>query len=932
MGRIRSLTVGVLGVSAILASSSASAEPTPRDLLCGRKSGKKPSMVLRPAVFPHDATLAEVPASSRAIETVTDGPTGAGLLRMLGPHAASVLAPATGLVGALVHLPRGVSAESLGLLPASPGLGRLRAPAATVDAFALAHPELRLEIGPPLYPLMDRVRELTHTTQAHARGTAGATGKGVFIGVADTGIDVLHHEFRDANGKSRIRWLLDLSMEPVGRHPELERRFAVEDKNHGLHGAVFSNEDLDELIADVESGCCAELDAQGFFVKQCAPTDDKGHGTHVTGIAAGSGDRGPKIAANGQPLSQIYGGVAPEADIVFVRISRPDHDGMENDDFVLGAQFLFDRADAEHRPMVANFSLGSDYGPHDGTTAWEREVASHVGPDKPGHAIVVAAGNSGSVAQFSKHQTVRVSGSTVRVPLHANGTPFSTFSGSVKIWVAEHPGSDLRIGLEAPGDQVWITPVPYGKQRGRIDQNGKKTISHSGVIHGASAYVDGGNPIPPDSRGAVVLWKGDEWPWGRYDVVLEGTGTVDLYVDGTEAGGGVSFPGAVRESTVNLPATHPALIAVGSTVNRTQWTSIDGQELKGSHALFDDVGGRQLDNGGDENVPTRRPLFEGEVSEYSSAGPTVTGVQKPEIAAPGENVISAMSRSAVGAFTGGLCPSFNPGGGRGPHPRPHRLASGTDNRCRQIDPTHGLNSGTSMASPVVAGVVALLLERDPTLTQEQIKAVLQAGAHRFRGPAPFDDQSGPGEVDAVGALDALEQMRNPALALPSLADSWLTLSSSYVLADGTRPITAILELRTTGAVPADAFGVGRITPVVLVDGVPTAPLPAVQRRAPGVYVFSWTPPPGLGGRRATLGATFDGQPIVAPKELPIASDPWVARYPSHATGNTCSVRAVGRSEDGDVFASMARAWLGVALVGAVGAARASRRRRRPHGA
>ena len=104
-----------------------------------------------------------------------------------------------------------------------------------------------------------------------------------------------------------------------------------------------------------------------------------------------------------------------------------------------------------------------------------------------------------------------------------------------------------------------------------------------------------------------------------------------------------------------------------------------------------------------------------------------------------------------------------------------------------------------MSSPVVAGVVALLLQKDPTLTQDKILALLQAGAHRFRGVAPFDDQSGPGEVDAMGALDALEQMRNPELQLPAAAQSWLTLSSDYVPADGSTAVTAIVELRTGDA-------------------------------------------------------------------------------------------------------------------------------------
>lgn len=84
----------------------------------------------------------------------------------------------------------------------------------------------------------------------------------------------------------------------------------------------------------------------------------------------------------------------------------------------------------------------------------------------------------------------------------------------------------------------------------------------------------------------------------------------------------------------------------------------------------------------------------------------------------------------------------------------------------------------------------LLLQKDPTLTQDKIVALLQAGAHRFRGDAPYLHQSGPGEVDAVGTLDALEQMNRPELQLPSHNKSWLTLSWYCPMVDGSTTMTA----------------------------------------------------------------------------------------------------------------------------------------------
>lgn len=782
---------------------------------------------------------------------------GAALVHMLGARAAEALAPNTGLVGALVALPRGKSAADYGLDEVVPGIGRLRAPPARIEEFGFAHPDLRIEVAPPLHTLMDRAGAWVRADVA--RRERSATGAGVMVGVADTGLDVTNPEMVDANGKSRVAWMLDLSLEPVGVHTDLERRFGILSAQTGRveAGAVLSKDMIDRLLEAIASGNCSEESG-----KKCAPSDEIGHGTHVTGIAAARGDGGK------------FTGIAPAADLVFVRLTRGRGDGIENDDLVRAVQFMFDRADAEKRPMVVNLSLGSDFGPHDGTLLWEEVIASHVGPSFPGRSVVAAAGNSGSIVETPIHQSVRATkGATMRVPVRTSGAD----SGSVQIWVTLREGADLKIGLDGPDGQ-WIAPVAEGHQ------NGKNTDTYNaGVLYGAG---QDGSPIPDASRGAVVVWTG-KWPSGTYTVTLEGTGMAELYLQGIgDAALGAqrqaTFSHGVREGTVNLPATHPSIIGVGCTVNRPRWTSIAGAEVGLRVPLLDLAGGLSAPRPTRNNAPpVFRDLLEGEVCWFSSAGPTAAGVPKPEIAAPGALVISAMSRTAKpgtsgSVFTNSSCPATKTGE--------------SDARCLQIDDTHGIAVGTSMSSPVVAGVVALLLEKDPTLTQDKIVALLQAGAHRFRTRAPFQDQSGPGEVDAVGALDALEQMKNPALQVPSAAESWITLSEDYVPADGSTPVTAILELRTTDAAHrADFFDSERLKPVLLVDGAPFEVTPTLIRRGPGVWLFVWKPPPGLGGSHATFGATFDGEPIVAPRTVPIATDAWNARYPSKATGSSCAI-------------------------------------------
>jgi hypothetical protein len=146
-------------------------------------------------------------------------------------------------------------------------------------------------------------------------------------------------------------------------------------------------------------------------------------------------------------------------------------------------------------------------------------------------------------------------------------------------------------------------------------------------------------------------------------------------------------------------------------------------------------------------------------------------------------------------------------------------------------------------------------------------------------------------------------MTDPALVLPVAAASWITLSADELTADGSTPLTAIVELRTaSGAHRADLFNASRLAPVVKVDGSNLSQLPPIQRRAPGVWVFTVTPPGGLGGHTLTLGATFDGEAIVAAKTVAISADVWTENYPSTVQGS-CSASRVG-----DEGGSPAGAW------------------------
>jgi serine protease AprX len=114
---------------------------------------------------------------------------------------------------------------------------------------------------------------------------------------------------------------------------------------------------------------------------------------------------------------------------------------------------------------------------------------------------------------------------------------------------------------------------------------------------------------------------------------------------------------------------------------------------------------------------------------FSGYGTTSDGFAKPDLVAPGVNIISTLAGS------GALLPAQHP----------DHLTAGFTGAAAYFR-----MSGTSMAAPVVAGAAALLLQAEPNLTPDQVKYRLLATAHAL--PRPVGPGAGAGMVDIDAAL------------------------------------------------------------------------------------------------------------------------------------------------------------------------------------
>lgn len=561
------------------------------------------------------------------------------------------------------------------------------------DLVTLARmPNVRyVEAGDVLYPHNDVTSGWIGARELHDGAVNGTSyrGAGTLVCVIDSGIDWDHGDFRAPadSSQSRIRYVWDQTLSASGSEQTPATR-GDSDLSGFDYGVEYSRTDIEDEIDGSPAG----------FVRS---RDTDGHGTHVAGTVAGSGAAHPE---------QKFAGMAPEADIIAIKAGNGS---FSFSNVIDGMNYCGEVAADEGKPVVVNMSLGTDFGPHDGTTVQDQAVDAFVGP---GRVAVISAGNDGA-SNMHRDGTVP-----------ANGTESVTFS--IPSYTAES-GSDnddvffdtwmdsddaLTVRVISPGGEV-VEQAPGGFKTtatpdGAVFVNNEVSAANSDRNVQVRVFDQDAATPPATGQWTIELVDGAGTSTFYHTWMTDGTIGTNTgegpRLNGNEVQvtpktvGLVTLDGADSRYTVGSPGSATKAITVGSYVHRWRFPNIDGQGLLYSNS-FDGTDG---------------------ISGFSSVGPRRDGVQKPEITAPGQATGSALSSDS------GVPSALTLPGGE-----------------------HYVTQGTSMSSPAVAGAVALLLQQDGTLSADRAKRLITNNAQT-------DDNTGgvPNATWGFGKLDVYRAM------------------------------------------------------------------------------------------------------------------------------------------------------------------------------
>lgn len=566
-------------------------------------------------------------------------------------------------------------------------------PLSKLGALSCGRQVKRIETGRRCSIQMDTTRIVVNAEKVYTgEGLSQSyTGCGVVVGVQDIGFDLTHPNFYSTDmSRYRIKALWDqLSRDTIGSTLYVGRDYVGRDALLKLEHPIDG--------------------------------ETQTHGTHTAGIAAGSG-------AERKGVVSPYRGMACDADLVLVDNAADNASLIDPKDYykftyatdALGFKYIFDYAERMHQPCVINFSEGSSQDFHGYDQLYYELLAKLIGP---GRIIVSSAGNDGARNSYI-HKNIGkeragafIMGNEKRFSCTAKSKQTFTFRVSVYDNVASPQIVDIStVNVCNAQDSLLTDSLLVG---------GKKYIWR--VLAYPNSY---------DARETAYDFQISS------PSKLGDSPQVSLQVMGRDADielyrmSGYMFPHALDpvldagdcRYTIFSPSSSPDVICVGSTSYRTQFVNYLGE--------------KKVYDSGQKGIR----------SSFSAMGPTLDGRIKPDVMAPGQNIISSYSTFFIN--------------------NPKNLNASVKSDVRHFEYNGrtyawNANAGTSMSAPVVTGAIALWLQADPTLTPADCLEIFAKTCSHYDTSLSYPNNLyGYGQIDVAAGLR--EVLRRKALGINTI--------------------------------------------------------------------------------------------------------------------------------------------------------------------
>lgn len=482
------------------------------------------------------------------------------------------------------------------------------------------------------------------------RKFGGNGGENVLIGIIDVdGFDFAHEDFLDASGQTRFERIWDQG----GTNRPSPNGFSF--------GSEITKGNMDDaIVGSSVFGLAPQLlEPQSSMIHGS-------HGTHVASIAAGNR------------------GVCRNAFIAGVLIDLPQEDLDRRSSFydstriALAVEFLLDLSEKlkhdhnlDELPVSINISLGTNGHAHDGSSAVSRWLEHAL--TTTGRSVTVAAGNAGQEGPEHDDDIGYIMGrihTSGRVAARGLVNEFEWIvvgnsvmdlsENELEIWYG--PSDRFAIQVKPPGED-WTELIKPGQFIENRQLDDKSFISiYNELYHPANGANYIGVYLTPFFSPTQIIGVTP----GVWRIRLHGIEVRDGWYDGWIERDDPAQLGPVG----NLMAWRfPSFFSESSNVDNSSISSLGCGDQVISVANLD--------------------AFDELINISSSQGPTRDGKLKPDLAAPGTNIVAALG--------------FN-----------------FENDESWVEMT-----GTSMASPMVCGVIGLMLAENPKLTASQIRGILQ---------------------------------------------------------------------------------------------------------------------------------------------------------------------------------------------------------------